>query len=78
MDATDNERCSFTKARGSPILLGVRTFLGRDRVRAVEVRGVRLGAGNERPSLDRNLKGLKQIGVDIPWEGVWTQVPSEE
>ena len=66
------------QGQGIPNSLGSQDLLGKGPSEGSGGERVRLGAGNERPSLDRNLKGLKQIGVDIPWEGVWTQVPSEE
>lgn len=83
MDVTDDEKCSSMKARGPPVLVGIRTYLGSDWVRAVGVRGARLrgkalSSGDDRPSLGSNLKGPAQIEVDIPWEGVWTQASSEE
>ena len=34
--------------------------------------------GDDRPSLDRKLKGPEQMGVGIPWEVVQTQAPLEE
>lgn len=59
---------------GGPTLMGARTHSGRDRVRAMGVRGEGLEAGDERPSPpDSNLKGPAEMGVDIPWEGVRTR-----
>ena len=59
---------------GTPILMGARTHSGRDRVRAVGVRGEGLEAGDERPSPpDSNLKGPAEMGVDISREGLRTR-----
>lgn len=54
------------------------TYSGRDRVRAVGVRGSGLWAVDERPSPDSNLKWLAQVTVDIWQERLQTQAPSEE
>ena len=59
---------------GGPILMGARTHSGRDRVRAMGVRGEGLEAGDERPSPpDSKLKGPAEMGVDITREGVRTR-----